>query len=209
MTTLREHSEFLTRRKAERGRVVDDLQAVRTRERKERERAVVLGEARDVVNTVLLVTQEQVKTHVENIASLALNIVYGDDYSFELEYEVKRNQTEITPWIVHLGERCSPRDSVGGGVVDVCSLALRLAMWSLMEPQPTPVFILDEPGRFISRDKQPLFGQMLNRLCEILSIQILMVSHAGCIMNQSDVAYEVTQESGVSRVERLKGIENG
>lgn len=203
--TLKQHEDFLTRRQAERGRVEDESHAARTRERKERDRAVVLESARDVVNAVLLVTQEQVRQHVEDICTLALSLVYGDDYAFELSYEVKRNQTEITPWIVHGGQRVSPRDSVGGGVVDVCSLALRLAMWSMMEPQPAPVFILDEPGRFVSRDKQPLFGAMLKQLAELLGIQIIMVSHASCIMDQADVAYEVTQNGGVSRVERVKG----
>ena len=205
MTTLLQHTDFLTRRKVERGRVETDLRHARERESEERERAVVFGEARDVVNSVMLVTQEQVRSHIEDIASLALGLVYGDGYSLELDYEVKRNQTEITPYLVKCGHRSPPKDAHGGGTVDVCSFALRLALWSLMNPRPAPVFILDEPGKFISRDKQPMFAAMLNRLSIEMLVQIIMVSHAGCIMEQAEVAYEVTQTSGVSRATLVKG----
>jgi len=204
---IQTHLDFLVRKQAERDRIGDELGAARQRERQEISRAALAESARDVVNTVLLVTQEQVKSHLEDIVSLALSAVYGDEYAFEFEFGIKRNQLEVTPFIVKGGERFAPKDEVGGGVNDVCSLALRLAMYSLMEPKPAPVFLLDEPGRFLSRDKQPLFGVMLKRISEMLGVQIIMVSHSAGIIDCSDRAYNVTQEGGISRVELIERAE--
>jgi DNA repair exonuclease SbcCD ATPase subunit len=157
--------------------------------------------ARDVVNTVLLATQLRVKEYVEDIVTAALVVVYGDRYGFELEYQIKRNQSEATPWVLKMGERVSPKEEVGGGVCDVCAFAMRLALWSLQTPRPASVFILDEPGRFISVDKQPLFGQMLKMLAEMMGIQIVMVSHADPLIDTADRAWRVTQAADISHVE--------
>ncbi|KKN89679.1 hypothetical protein LCGC14_0235250 [marine sediment metagenome] len=199
MTNLQQHSEFLIKTLAERDRLQQELD--KTSRGKENALSGVLlsGRARDIVNSVLVLTQEKVCTFVEDVVSLALSVVYGDEYKFELEFDVKRNQSEATPWILKDGDRFSPREEVGGGVLDVTSLSLRFAFWSLMVPKPAPVFILDEPGRFLSRDKQGQFGRMLKELSEMLGVQIIMVSHSTDIIEQADKAYEVVQENGVSK----------
>ena len=160
-------------------------------------------QAREIVNQVLLITQEKVKTYIEEIVSLALSLVYGDEYSFEFEFAIKRNQTEVTPWIVKGSERFSVVDEVGGGVRDVASFALRLVIWSLLEPKTSSTFILDEPGRNLSRDIQPLFGQMLQRISKLLGVQVIMISHSNDLIESADTAYEVRQEKGISIVRKI------
>ena len=201
--SLLEHSEYLTKKKVESDHIETELLDVQQQIRKENTRSAHLESARDVVNTVLLLTQEQVKQFVEEVVSLALSIVYGDGYSFELEYDIKRNQSEVTPWIVQNGDRFAPRDEVGGGVKDVCSFALRLALYSLMSPKPAPVFILDEPGRFLG-DKQGEFGRMIKSVSEMLGVQILMVTHSREAVKHADLVYSVTQEGGISRIQKVE-----
>ena len=201
--TISQHLDFTTRQQARRDQLKDELLDVEQQVRKERIRLVNLESARDVVNTVLLLTQEQVKQFVEEVVSLALSIVYGDEYSFELEYNIKRNQSEVTPWIVQNGDRFAPRDEVGGGVRDVSSFALRLALYSLMSPKPAPVFILDEPGRFLG-DKQGDFGRMIKKVSEMLGVQILMVTHSREAVKYADLVYQVIQENGISTIKKVE-----
>ena len=157
--------------------------------------------ARDVVIRVMLATQGKIKTFVEDVVSKALATVYGSNYAFELEYDQKRNQVEATPWIVIDGERNGPRDEIGGGVLDVASLAMRLAVWALTDPLPSRTFLLDEPSKFVSVDMQPEFGRMLAELADMLDIQFVVVTHSPEVAEQAGRAYTVVLgKDGVSRV---------
>jgi len=199
------YNEWLTRKQAERD--LHKKEAARLGERIESAaaRAVDLESARDVTNAVLLLTQTKVKDLVEDVVTLALSTVFGDDYGFELEYQLKRGQSEAVPWIVKGGERYSPREEVGGGVLDITSLAMRLALWSLTTPRPAPLFVLDEPAGNLSRDLGEAFGRMLKEVSDKLGIQILIVTHNSDIVELADKAYEVKQDNkGISHVSEVR-----
>ena len=159
--------------------------------------------ARDVLIQVLLSTQGRVKGFVEEVVSLALSTIYGSDHRFVLEFIQQRNQVEAVPWIVIGDQKFSPRDELGGGVLDVASLALRLAVWSVMEPRPSGVFLLDEPSKFLSEDLQAEFGRMLAELADLLGVQFVVVTHSPQVAEYADEAYYVRKDDGVSKVERV------
>ena len=160
-------------------------------------------QARDVVSEVLLLTQARVKGFLEDVATSALKTVYGDEYGFKLDYKIKQNQTKITPMITKGEDQFSVREEVGGGVLDVLSLALRFAVFSILRPRPLPVMVLDEPGKFVSRDRQSAFGQMLRDMSERLNVQTILVSHSDDIIDQADKAFLVEQNDGISTVHDL------
>ena len=204
MPTLKKHSEFVIAAKAAHVILKMDLD--------ETDRCLGLTKTileqtekgRDIVNEVIQLTHGKEKKFIQSIVTQALSAVYGDEYGFELEFVIKRNQPEAIPWIIREGERYSPRDEVGGGVLDIASLAMRLAVWSLTEPRPAPLLVLDEPAKFLSRDKQAAFGEMLREISRSLGIQVLIVSHSTDIIEQADKAYEVWQEDGISKVKEIE-----
>ena len=77
-------------------------------------------------------------------------------------------------------------DAVGGGVVDVAALALRIAVWGLVRPAPRRVIIMDEPLRFLSEDRQESAARMLQLLAEKLELQIIMVTHEQMFISMAD-----------------------
>ena len=169
---------------------------------------IAVGEwerARDLLNQAMLGTQAKIKEFIEEVVSLALSTIYGPEYAFALEYETRRNQVEATPWLVKGAERFSPRDEVGGGVLDVAALALRLALWAIMEPRPSATFLLDEPSKFLSADLQVEFGRMLTELAGLLGSQFVVVTHSPMVAEAAGAAYNVTQGAdGISRIERIE-----
>jgi len=165
----------------------------------------VLTKARDIVNLVLAATQQAASSFVGDVVSLALSFVYGEDYQFKLDYSIKRNQSEARPVVVISGEEFSPRDELGGGVIDVASLGLRLACWAIDESaRNSTVFVLDEPAKFVSADRVDLVGEVLRELSQTLGIQIIMVSHSDELIDVADRAFRVTKDGGTSRVERIR-----
>ena len=197
MIAIQSHNEYYADARTRKEIAADTLAQLTERATITQTRASNLEKAREIAQCVLLLTQERVKTTIEDIVTLALSAVYPE-LSFELGYEIKRNQSEATPWIVENGERHSPREEVGGGVLDIVSLGLRLALWALMEPKPAKIFILDEPAKFLSRDKQPLFGEMLSQLSKTLGVKILIVSHNNAIIDSADKVYKISQSDGIS-----------
>ena len=195
---------LLIRKEAERDRLDKEQRVLSERLHQEEESLVEWERARDLLVQVLLSTQGKVNQFVEDVVTLALSTIYGNDYSFVLDYDTKRNQVEATPWVVRGGERFSPRDEVGGGVLDVASLALRLAIWAVMEPRPAPTFLLDEPSKFLSEDLQADFGRMLSELGRMLGAQFIVVTHSPDVASEAGLAYNVVLgQDGISKVERI------
>ena len=167
-------------------------------------KAAVFAEARDTVAAVLAGTQEQVKGSIEEIVSLSLSTVYGNDYSFRLDVETKRNQTEMTPVVVINENDFTLRDNLGGGIVDVVSFSMRLALWSLRTPRSRATFLLDEPFKYVSKDKLPMVKGLLEEIVELLGAQIIMVSHESELIDCAERAWEVSLIDGTSVVEKVK-----
>lgn len=163
-----------------------------------------LNEAITILSVVLATTQEGVIHFIEDIVTQVLIYVYGDDYKFEMEYEVKRNQPEISLMIKKGGIVYEPKYSCGVGVLDVVSFALRYACWALMDPRPQSIMIHDEPFKHISGQEQMnKVAEMVTYLSDLLGIQIIMVSAKGGLTSTADKIFSVTMEDNVSNMEVL------
>jgi len=145
-------------------------------------------------------TQSQIKLHIEDIISMALEYILDDPYTFELDFVVKRNKTECDIYFVRDGKRIKPIDQSGGGAVDIASFASRIALWSLGDTDN--VLIFDEPFKFVSREYQLKVGELLKKLSDQLGLQILMVSHNSNFIQQSDNIIEIYKEQNVSKQRR-------
>ena len=146
-------------------------------------------------------TQQRLEYHISNIATLALTTVFDESYGFVARFVIRRNATECDLLLVKDGREMSPMDAVGGGVIDIISFALRIAYWS-MKPN-RPVFILDEPFRFLSVDLQDRASEMLKTISEELGLQIIMVSHLPNIIGSADKVFNVKQVKGKSIIEEV------
>jgi DNA repair exonuclease SbcCD ATPase subunit len=160
-------------------------------------------ECRDIMNIVGSVCQEQTKNVVEDLVSEALKVVFGETHSFEMESKIVRNQPEIYMYVVRNGVRYNLREELGGGVADLVSFVLRIVLWSITTPRSANIMILDEPGKFISKDLQSAFGDIIKELSTMLGIQFIIVSHEQELIATADVTYEVALEGDISHVTRI------
>lgn len=154
--------------------------------------------ARVIVQTVAEQTQKKIEYHISNLVSMALSSVFPDPYEFALKFVQRRNKTEADLLFLKDGKEGSPMDISGGGALDVASFALRVAIWSIKPTRRT--MILDEPGKFISRDLQIKFSEMIKQLSTSLGLQFIIVSHIPEITEAADKVFEVTNKNGESFV---------
>jgi len=160
-----------------------------------------IEKARIVVQEVANEIQQNIEFHISSIVSLALASVFPDPYEFKVNFVTRRNQTECDMFFVKDGNECDPMDSSGGGALDIASLALRMAIWSIK--QTRAIQILDEPAKFLSRDMQDKASDMLKKLSESLGIQLIIISHIPEIMEAADRIIHVEQVNGTSKVKTL------
>lgn len=159
------------------------------------------NEAREIMSMVGILAQDEVRNLIQSLVTKVLQSIFDESYSFVVEDTINRNKPESFLWVQIGDKKYSLKEELGGGVVDAVSFALRVVMWAISSPRTADVIILDEPMKFVSKDKLNLLGQMLKRLSEELSIQFIMVSHEGELIETADKGFTVRNIKGTSLVE--------
>ena len=157
-------------------------------------------EARDIMISVGIISQEEIKVVIEELVTQALQGIFGDNYSFELDNKIARNQPETEFYVIQDGKRRSLQDELGGGVVDVISFAIRIILWAVTSDRTDNVVSLDEPLKFVSRDKLQLCSEMIKTMSEILNLQFVIVTHENQLIPAADALFHVEQNNGISTI---------
>lgn len=147
----------------------------------------------------------QLKTRIEETVTAALRAVISDDLSFRIILGDRANQPaaewEVVSCYGDAQIANSPEDARGGGIVDVVSLALRLALMELARPKPGGPLILDEPGKMISAEYAPNLARFLQEYARRTGRQVLMVTHNDALAEVADRSYRVSMGAdGTSEV---------
>lgn len=160
---------------------------------------VATEQAQALIQTVAKETQETLVFQINDVVNTALNTCFPDEYEFKAEFEIKRNKTEAKLVFLKNGFEIDPLQASGGGVVDVASLGLRVAAWSLSNNDN--VLLIDEGFKFLSRDLQPRMAEILQEISKKLNLQIIQVSHSPDLIENSDKIFVVKKVKEVSVVE--------
>jgi len=156
---------------------------------------------RVAVQDVAKATQQNLEYHISSLVSTALTSVFDDPYEFQLRFVERRGKTEADLiFTKNEQETDNILFSAGGGVADVASFALRVAVWSLKKTRP--VLVLDETFKFLSAGLQHKASGMLKMLTEKLGLQIILVSHIPDIISKADKVFPFTNKNGIAA---LKG----
>jgi DNA repair exonuclease SbcCD ATPase subunit len=162
----------------------------------------------DLVQILLQKTSEyarqQAKKQIEEIVTSALSVVFGKDYRFIVNIEVKANQPVAEYWLESEGvtTQLKPPDyDRGGGVADVVSLALKLAVGELSGIRG-PLF-LDEVGKHVSQEYAPNVAFFLKEFSQKFNRQIVLITHNPHLAEIGDVSLQVRQTGGKSKVEAI------
>ena len=154
--------------------------------------------------------REQLKVMIEETVSAALQAVFErDDIRFEIDLRSINNQPAASWHVVSLyGDtqvKGEPESTRGGGVSDVVSLALRLALLELSRPKVEGPVLLDEVGKHISIQYAPNVAQFLKQYAAKTGRQIILVTHMTALAEVADKSCQVSQIEGASEVQEYVG----
>lgn len=149
-----------------------------------------LQKAREFFQYQADVVQKEIVETVSNLISMAMADIFPDPYSCTIQTGIKRNATEANILFQKDDMLLDPRDSVGGGPIDVASFAGRVAFVHLSGDRK--VIIGDEPFKFVSRDLLARCPEMLKTLTT-LGFQFILISHLPEVIDAADRTIEVVE----------------
>ena len=142
---------------------------------------------------------------VERLVSQALNAVFQRQYECRLVQTSKRDQSEVSIVILDGSREMDPVTSMGGGILDVISLALRVVIWALSPRRTDAIMVLDEPARLVNSDQSVSnLADLLKLLSQSLAVQFLVVTNRHGLSKSADAVFEVTKHGLRSEI-RLAG----
>lgn len=162
-----------------------------------------LKEAKEIINATGILAQEEVQQVIEQLVTECLQYIFGASFSFKMENRIVRNQPETYLYVLENGNLFSLKEDEAGGVLDIVSLALRIAIWAIQVNKTQAIMIFDEPARFLSKNNLFSFGKMLKEVSSKLKLQMILVSHEEGIINLADSSYRVFRKNEISFVERI------
>jgi len=166
----------------------------------------VLEQVRILLQRTSEYAREQIKQQIEMLVTHCLQFVFGPNLEFAIELSESRGRTTAEFYVVSLYDDISvktkPQDARGGGVVDVISLALRIAVIQSTSVYKHGPLILDEPAKHVSSEYIANVAQFLKQISDVFNRQIIMVTHNNYLSEIADLTYKVELKDGVSAVTR-------
>jgi DNA repair exonuclease SbcCD ATPase subunit len=162
-----------------------------------------LEKAQVFIQQVAKETQEQLKYQISDLVNLALDSCFPGEYTFDVNFEIKYGKTSAELVFINKnGTQIDPMEASGGGVVDLASFALRIAIWSL--GKSNNVIILDEPFKNLQPMELHMKGmEMIKMLSTKLGIQFIIVTNSvqnADLIDISDKVFDVKKINDISKV---------
>jgi len=190
---FRQEITALAAKKAEKVHQLTEKRVIITTEKVKYEQQL---KAKWVLVEVSRQTQEQLKERIESLVNLCMKAVFPNrDYQFQSVFEIKRSKMEVEFTVLEDGHELSPKDEMGGSILDIISLALKIILWSIEAPRSRPLIIMDEPFRFTGK----LVGKAISIVKELsqkLGIQFIINTHSDEVIDIADRSWEVTRPKG-------------
>jgi len=196
---------WLNKQKGKRSQIIEDIDTLEVSIKRNERSLIRHTEAAELIKLAGLKTQEQLQYHISDITSMAMEAVFPDPYDIKVEFVQRRNKTECDIFFVRDDQKIDPLSSTGGGAIDVATLALRVACWSMNAPHTRNVIVLDEPLKNLDKKKQELGSQIIKEISQKLGIQFIIVTHEEVLASYADKTFEVTKNKkrGISKVVEL------
>lgn len=196
---LNDCTEWLNRRKGERDLLERQLTEKKQSLAKEQTDVDVLIKARWVLTEVIRITQENVKEYIESLVTMAIRSVLIDrPYKFLVEFRTEGNRSNCHLLVQEADyEPYVPKDDQGGGIIDVCSFALRVVVWSLGRPRTMPVLYLDEPMRQVGETNSEEIARtrdMISQVTKECGLQLILNTHDTELASMADRVFRCVHD---------------
>ncbi|MCX8130642.1 MAG: ATPase [Clostridia bacterium] len=163
-----------------------------------------LEKVRILLQKVSEYAREQSRQQIEALVTNCLQYIFDSNLEFKIEIEEVRGRPEAEFYVVSNinGDaiRTKPQEARGGGVIDIISLAVRIAMLQCSNLDIKGPVILDEPAKHVSDEYITQVAEFLKQVSTMFGRQVIMVTHNRHLSEIADKWYRIEMKDGVSRI---------
>ena len=156
------------------------------------EELAVIKETILVFQKAAKISQEALAKHLSTIVTKAIRAVVQKPYEFVCEFVERRGATEADLYLMKEGDRYELLKGTGGGIADVCSVALKVAY--LLLSSNSRVLVMDEISRHINAPEQRArFAEVIKSFSTQFGIQFILITAVSELLEVSDEVIEIAQ----------------
>lgn len=207
-TDIDKLKDFISKEKGKKEKLLEQL-------KKYEEEILELENTIELLEKVIILFQKtsefarsQAKLQIENLVTKCLQYIFESDIKFTIEIEELRNKANAQFYVISenggIEIKTRPELSRGGGVVDIVSLALRIAFLQIHNPKIQGPLILDEPAKHVSEDYIYNVGDFLKEMSEMFNRQIIMVTHNQHLSALSENSYRIDLNGSTSLATKVE-----
>ena len=200
MKNLSEIKSYYERQVGKKEQIEQDIVSLQDKLKTNRKDVKNLEKAHEIVKLVGGETQQQLHYHISDITSLALEGVFKNPYKLVLDFVERRGKVECDLLFERDGVQVKPKRASGFGSLDIASLALRIACWSMKAPRTRPTIIIDEPFKNLDRTHHEAASQMIKEISSKLGIQFIITTHIPILAAYADKEFNVSIKNKISKV---------
>lgn len=194
--------EYISREEGKKEKLVEQLNNCKTNLNKTQLDLELLEKVTIIFQKTSEFAREQAKRQIETLVTKCLQFVFESNIEFKIEIDELRNKANAEFYVVNelsdITIKTKPELSRGGGVVDIVSLALRIAFLQIHKPPIEGPLILDEPAKHVSEEYIYNVGDFLKQSSEMFNRQVIMVTHNNHLSAISNKAYRVELVGSIS-----------
>jgi hypothetical protein len=156
-----------------------------------------------LVKKVAKDAQTEFKEGIDDTLTKAIKAIFDEHFFFDLEIKTGGSGLQCTPKIWERVEgvdvEYSPKDEMGGSIIDPIGFVLRVLLQAL-DPDPTrPTFMLDEPMKHVGKGELlERAGLLLREVSHQRHIQLIIITHEPELAEIADRAWRVVRRRGKS-----------
>ncbi len=204
---ISESKDFLSREKGKSDKLKEQLKNNKMKLKQVEMELELLNKVSILFQKTAEFAREQAKTQVESLVSKCLQFIFESNLEFLIEIEELRGKANADFYVVSESDdiviKTKPELSRGGGIVDIVSLALRIAFLQTHKPKIQGPLILDEPAKHVSDDYIYNVANFLKETSDLFNRQIIMVTHNKHLASIGSNAYRVDLKNLISNVSEV------
>lgn len=202
-------NNYISREEGKKEKLTEQLQYYKSEKKKVSAELEILEKVTIIFQMTSEYAREQAKKQIETLVTKCLQYIFESNVEFVIELEELRNKANAEFYVIDTIDdliiKTKPELSRGGGVVDIISLALRIAFLQIHKPPIEGPLILDEPAKHVSEDYIFNVGIFLKQTSELFNRQIIMVTHNNHLSAISNNTYRVEQVGSSSLIIPIQG----
>lgn len=181
----------------EREFLVRNISRLRRKKKRSNKQVNNYTKAINTLEQIIRIAQNNLKASIEGVITSSIQSVFDRDIKFVFDIE------NTKPMLIEDGEEFSPNGEIGGSLIDILSITLRIVLMLMIEPATRPILFLDEPFKH-SGTLQKEMAKVIQRMSREVQIQFVITTHSTAITQVADRHFTVTRKGKISKVMRRR-----